>query len=174
LFTISISNYFYIGAILQKFKFEGKYLLVYLFSVTTMWIVANFVNVAIIKALYGYVVLVLIGLKFQRGIKKLLGALCIILELSFTVISMMTRNIPVAVQSDYLTTFILLIDFYIMCSLYFLYSNLIKLKGESTMAILVGFGLLSKEEAQKRGYSNFKRFCHNARYIASFKWAKKK
>jgi hypothetical protein len=41
------------------------------------------------------------------------------------------------------------------------------------MAILWGHGFFSKEDAQKRGYSELKRFCHNFKYAVSFKWAKK-
>jgi hypothetical protein len=39
--------------------------------------------------------------------------------------------------------------------------------------LLMGYGWLGKAEAQARGYSNFKRFCHNVGYICSFKWARK-
>ena len=42
------------------------------------------------------------------------------------------------------------------------------------MAILWGHGFFSKEEAQKHGYSAWKRFWHNFAYALSFKWAKKK
>jgi hypothetical protein len=42
------------------------------------------------------------------------------------------------------------------------------------MALLWGFGLLGKEEAQEKGYSSFKRFWHNVGYAVSFKWARKK
>lgn len=42
------------------------------------------------------------------------------------------------------------------------------------MAILVGFGWLSKESAQINGYNAWKRFWHNVGYVLSFKWAKKK
>lgn len=41
------------------------------------------------------------------------------------------------------------------------------------MAIIIGWGLLSKEDAQAKGYSSWKRFWHNAGYVLSFKWAKK-
>ena len=41
------------------------------------------------------------------------------------------------------------------------------------MAIVLGFGLLSKEEAQARGYSAWKRFWHNVGYGLSFRWAKR-
>ena len=131
LFTIGLSNYFFIGAIIQRFKFNGKYLLTYILSVITMWVVANFVTVEFIKMTYGYFLLIAIGIIFQDGWKKLFGGLTVILEFVFTTISLLTRNISLIVMSDYLTTFILLIDFYIMCSLYFLYSNLIKLKKEN-------------------------------------------
>ena len=38
---------------------------------------------------------------------------------------------------------------------------------------IIGTGLLSKEEAQEKGYSSWKRFWHNVGYALSFKWAKK-
>jgi hypothetical protein len=174
IFTISLSNYLFIGAIIQELQFKSKHLLTYIFSVITMWIVANFVDIQLIKMLYGYIVFILIGIIFQSGFKKLFGLLAVALELTFTIVSMMIRNVNVDIMSDYFITSILIIDVYLMSGLFLLYSNLLKLEGKNDMAILLGFGLLSKEEAQKRGYSNFKRFCHNARYIASFKWAKKK
>lgn len=42
------------------------------------------------------------------------------------------------------------------------------------MALIIGYGWLSKESAQQRGYSSWKRFWHNVGYAVSFKWAKKK
>lgn len=42
------------------------------------------------------------------------------------------------------------------------------------MAIVTGHGWFSKEDAQMKGYSSFKRFCHNVGYVFSFKWAKTK
>lgn len=41
------------------------------------------------------------------------------------------------------------------------------------MAILVGHGWFSKEDAQKQGYSSWKRFWHNVGYAFSFRWATK-
>jgi hypothetical protein len=40
--------------------------------------------------------------------------------------------------------------------------------------LLWGSGWLAKEEAQAAGYNSFKRFCHNFKYVVTFKWAKKK
>lgn len=40
--------------------------------------------------------------------------------------------------------------------------------------IIVGHGLLSKEDAQKKGYNSWKRFWHNVGYAVTFKWLKKK
>ena len=42
------------------------------------------------------------------------------------------------------------------------------------MAILIGYGWLSKESAQIKGYNSWRRFWHNVGYALSFKWAKKK
>ena len=40
--------------------------------------------------------------------------------------------------------------------------------------ILLGSGILSKEEAQEKGYNAWKRFWHNFAYVVTFKWLKKK
>lgn len=40
--------------------------------------------------------------------------------------------------------------------------------------IVIGFGLLSKEEAKLKGYNSWKRFWHNFAYVVTFKWLKKK
>lgn len=174
LITTALSNYLFIGAILQLFCFKGKYLITYIFSVFSMWAVANFVNINIIKMFYGYLVFIVIGIIFQSGWKKCFGVLATLFELSFTMISMIIRNINLVMIENYFVILIMIIDVYLMSALYLLYSNLIKLNRSNNMALLLGFGFLSKEDAQMKGYSNFKRFCHNARYIASFKWAKKK
>lgn len=42
------------------------------------------------------------------------------------------------------------------------------------MAFFIGHGLLGKEEAQKNGYTAWKRLWHNVGYVVTFKWLKKK
>lgn len=42
------------------------------------------------------------------------------------------------------------------------------------MAIITGYGWFSKEDAQAKGYSSWKRFWHNVGYVVSFKWARKR
>ena len=40
--------------------------------------------------------------------------------------------------------------------------------------IIWGSGWLGKEEAQRKGYNAWKRFWHNAGYVVTFKWARKR
>lgn len=42
------------------------------------------------------------------------------------------------------------------------------------MAFILGYGFLSKEEAQEKGYTKWKAFWHNFGYVVTFKWLKKK
>lgn len=124
LITIFVANYFVFGAISEKFYFRGKLLWIVLGLIFSIWLVSNFVNFANIKVWYGYIVLITYSCLYQKGIKKIYGLLAIILELVFTVISMLVRNIEVEIMSNYLIGFILSIDVYIMFALYFLYINL--------------------------------------------------
>lgn len=41
------------------------------------------------------------------------------------------------------------------------------------MAWVTGAGWFGSAEAQKNGYSAWKRFWHNFGYVVSFKWARK-
>lgn len=41
------------------------------------------------------------------------------------------------------------------------------------MALLLGRGWLGKEDAQKNGYSAWKRFWHNVGYAVTFGWLRK-
>lgn len=126
--TISLSNYFFIGAILEKFVFKKLNLLIYCFSTVSMWIITNFVNIDVLKMIYGYAIFVLIGFIFQKGLKKLYGVLSVALEFVFTTISILIRNVDLFVQSNFLIAVILSIDVFIMAMLYYLYVNLIRLK----------------------------------------------
>lgn len=173
LITTLIANFFIYCAITETFYLKGYKLLFYILSSISMWAIVHFTHIEILIVFYGYVVIILYAIIVQKSWKKLYGILAIFLELLFNVITFLTRNLELRVVSSYFIMTVLSIDMYIMYVLYYLYSNLLRIKKENNMAFLVGHGLLSKEDAQKRGYSNFKRFCHNARYIASFKWAKK-
>lgn len=130
LFTISFSFFFMYGATLQVFTPKGKDVLVFIFSILTIWVVANFINIEILQMSCGYIIIILCGALKQKGIKKLLGILAMVLDFAFCTISVLTRNIELTVLSDYLIMPILSIDVNIMFALYYLYSNLIKLKKE--------------------------------------------
>ena len=128
--TIFIARYFIFCAICQKATFKGWKLLLVVCLIISAWVIVNFGNVQIIQMNYLYVVAILIGAIFQKGWKRLFGLLSIVLELLFTTISMLVRNIPVVVLDNYFIAIILSIDFYIMVILYYLYSNLLRLKRE--------------------------------------------
>lgn len=130
--TIGGGNYLLIGAICQKFYFKGKQLAVVIFCIVSMWAVSNFVPLSFIyfPSWYGYVVLVAIGTTYQKGWKKCFGLIAILLETAFTVISFLVRNVPIVVLDNYLMISILIIDMYFMSALYYLYSNLIRLRKE--------------------------------------------
>lgn len=130
LFTIGTSFFLMYGATTQTFYPKGKDIVVVILSVLTIWVVANFINIEILQMLCGYVIISLIGVFKQNGVKKLLGCLAVVLDFVFCTISMLTRNIALSVLSNYFIMPILSIDVNIMFALYYLYSNLIKLKKE--------------------------------------------
>lgn len=130
-FTIFIANYFVFGAISEKFYFKGKLLFIVMGLIFSIWFVSNFINFANIKVWFGYIVLITYSLLYQKGFKKSYGFLAILLELIFTVLSMLTRNIEVQIMNNYLIGFILSIDVYIMFALYYLYINLKNLNKEN-------------------------------------------
>ena len=129
--TIFVANYFVFGAISEKFYFKGKLLYIVIGLILSIWFVSNFIDFANIKVWYGYIVLITYSAIYQKGIKRIYGFLAILLELVFTVISMSTRNIEIAIMSNYLVGFILSIDVYIMFALYYLYVNLKKINKEN-------------------------------------------
>ena len=128
--TNAIYNYFMLGAVSQNLFFKGKRLIVVISIITSMWIVANFVNIDIIKMLYGYIAILVFGIIYQSGWKKTFGLIAIFLEFAFSTISMIIRNIDMNVSSNYLITMIMILDLYLMTMLYYLYSNLIKIRKE--------------------------------------------
>ena len=129
--TIFVGNYLTLGAVCQKFYFKGKQSILVWFSIISMWIVANFIEIDFLKMWYGYVVILLIGVIYQTKWKKLYGLLAIFFDLLFTIISMCVRNIPFLVSSNYMMSIIMSIDLYIMATLYYLYANLIEIKKET-------------------------------------------
>lgn len=131
-FTIFLAKYFTFGAICQKFVFKKKDALIIVTLIISIWAVSNFVPLGIIAfpSWYAYIVYLGIGVFYQCGRKKLFGIVAIMLEFLFSTISLLTRNIPLHIMDNYLIVAILIIDVYIMIGLYYLYSNLIRLRKE--------------------------------------------
>ena len=130
--TIGILRYFTFGAICQKFYFKGKQAVVIAFSVISLWAIVNFVPLefSAITSMYGYLLFLIISLIYQTKWKKLYGVLAIILDFLFSTLSMLIRDIELQILTDYLLLLILCIDVYIMTALYYLYSNILRLKKE--------------------------------------------
>lgn len=123
-FTIFLIRYLMFCAICQKFTFKGKELVIISALIISVWAVVNFGKCQIFQANYVYVIMIVLGIVYQKYWKRLFGVLAIILELSFSGISIITRNIELQVITDYLVLLILYIDVYFMTALYYLYSNL--------------------------------------------------
>ena len=128
--TIAVAKYLTFGAICQKFYFKGKQLLLVILSTIYIWYCANFSNNKFMIMFGVYIPFILLVIIYQKGWKKSFGVIAIVLETIFSVISALTRNIPIVVMSNYLIAIVFSVDLYIMCALYYLYSNLIKLKKE--------------------------------------------
>lgn len=128
--TITIANHFTFGAIAQKFVLKGKHLCYFWFADITMWIVANFIIIDFVQMFYGYILIIGYGIVIHKSWKKTFGLISVAMEFVFSTVSMLTRNVPLQVMSNYLITLILIIDIQIMYALYYLYSNLIRLKTE--------------------------------------------
>ena len=128
--TIFVARYFIFCAVCQKSTFKGKELFLIISIIISAWFFVNFGRIELIQMSYLYIVVIIIGAIYQKGWKKLFGIISIVFELLFTTISMLVRNIPVSVLNDYFIAIILSIDFYIMVILYYLYSNLLRLKKE--------------------------------------------
>ena len=172
--TTFIANFFIYCAISESFYLKGYKLLFYILSSISMWAIVHFTHIDFLIMFYGYVLIILYSVIVQKSWKKLYGVLAISLEFVFTTITLVTRNLELQIISNYFIMTILSIDMYTMYALYYLYSNLLRIKKENGMAFLVGHGWLSKESAQINGYNAWKRFWHNVGYALSFKWAKKK
>lgn len=174
LFTIIVTNYFLFGAISQKFYFPIKKTFIIIGLLVSMWAIRFLPNILGLHFWYGYLVIILYGIFVQKGYKKWFGVLGVLINFVFTTISIFVRNLPLELTTNFLIGNILLIDMYIMYVLYYLYFNLIRLEKENNMAYFIGYGWLSKESAQIKGYNSWRRFWHNFGYALSFKWAKKK
>lgn len=129
-FTIAVAKYLTFGAICQKFTFKGKQLLFIIFGIVSIWAVSNFMPLGKLQfpSWYAYLVFIVASLIYQKGWKKSFGILAIAFELAFAFISMQVKNLPIEIMSNYLITAIFIFDLYLMLALYYLYSNLIKLK----------------------------------------------
>lgn len=128
LVSTTLAYYFLFGAVFQRVKFQGKFLIFYLLSVICVWAVSNFANVFLIEFAFGYLVIIISSLIINKGIKKINGFICVFLDFIFSTISMLIRCIELTLMDDVLLMMIATIDFYIMYSLYFLYSILSKMK----------------------------------------------
>lgn len=128
--TIAVAKYLTFGAICQKFVFKGKQLLFVIFGIVSIWTISNFMPLGKLQfpSWYAYLVFIVASLIYQKGWKKSFGILAIAFELGFAFISMQVKNLPIETMSNYLITSIFIFDLYLMLALYYLYSNLIKLK----------------------------------------------
>lgn len=129
-FTISTLNFLTFGAILQKFKFTGKQAIIIVSLIVSIWAVVNFVPLqfSFISANYTYVLFVLLSFVYNNGKNKWYGLIAVLLDNLFSVLSIMIRDVKLQIVTDYLVLLILCIDIYIMTALYYLYSNLLRLK----------------------------------------------
>lgn len=128
--TIFISSYLIFGAICEKFYFKNLELFIISLLIISMWAVVNFANSEFLNMWYTYILTAVFAAFYQKKWKKLYGLLSIFLDMLFSTISMVTRNIELHIVDNYLIGYILLIDMYIMYFLYYLHSNLIRLKKE--------------------------------------------
>lgn len=128
--TILMVNHFRFCVVNQGFFVRKSHTVLFLLSSASMWAVSNFVTIDAIQVLYGYIVIVLYGVFVQKSYKRLWGLLCVALEFLFSTISILVRNVPLEVSSDYVLSLMLSIDVYIMYALYYLYTNLIRIKKE--------------------------------------------
>lgn len=128
--TMFVANYFLFCAIKQKFLFNIQEFFVFLFFIISMWVVVHFVDIEIVKMLYGYIVIIVYGALSQKGSKKFFGILAVVLQIIFSVVSMLVRNVELNLVYNYMISLVLSFDIYIMYCLYYLYSNLLKIKKE--------------------------------------------
>ena len=128
--TTAIYNHLTFCAISEKFVLKNKELIFLIFSDLSIWFIVSFVNIEFLKMYFAYVLMIIFSLIFQKSWKKCYGIFAILLETIFSIISMYTRNIEIELVYDFLITYILSIDFYLMYTIYYLHLNLIRLKKE--------------------------------------------
>jgi hypothetical protein len=128
LFTIGLCNFLMVGAIIQRFTFKGKDLAMIISSILIIWSVVHFVNIEFLKTSCGYIVFILIGIIKQKRFKKCFGLMAVGLDLVFSTISMLTRNVEISLIYNYTISYILSIDLYLMYMLYYLHFNLLRLR----------------------------------------------
>ena len=130
--TIGVAKYFTFVIISQKFTFTKKDWLYFFLFLISIWFVSNFVPIGKIyfPSWYGYLLYIAIGILYNKGWKKTFGIIAIGLEFAFATISMLVRNIPLELISNYLVGLVLSIDVYIMLALYYLYSILLRKEKE--------------------------------------------
>ena len=132
-FTIVSLKYLSICAICQRFYFKNKDFVILVCALIANWAVVNFVPLkySIITSNFAYIIFIIYGIVYQTNWKKLFGLLAVVFDFAFSTISMIVRDIDLQVITDYLVLLILCIDIYIMTGLYYLYSNLIRIKKEN-------------------------------------------
>ena len=129
-FTIFIGRYLTVCAICQKFTFRKWDLVIAIATILSIWAIVNFTQIDFLKMWFAYFLMFIYGLIYQKGWKRCFGLLGIALDLLFSTISMLARNIQPIVMSNYMISMILAIDLYIMYCLYYLYSNVVRIKKE--------------------------------------------
>lgn len=128
--TMSASYYLMFCAVVQRFVPKRSQIIFFIVCIFTNWFIINFVNITFLKTIYGYLTIILAGVLFNKGYKRTFGFISFILDFVFSSISMITRNISLGHITNYLAVLILIIDMYIMTTLYYLYSNLSRIKKE--------------------------------------------
>ena len=128
--TIFIAKYLTLCAVCQEFCFKGIKQLVAILGIISIWAVCNFVPSSFYNMpfWYGYLFIIIFTAVYQKGWRKLSSFISIALEIGFSTISMLIRNIRLAMIDDYLLLFILSIDVFIMYLLYYLHANLYRMK----------------------------------------------
>lgn len=138
--TIFIAKYLTLCAVCQEFRFKGIQQLVAILGIISIWAVCNFVPSSFynLPFWYGYLFIIVFTAIYQKGWRKLSSLVSIVLEIAFSTISMLIRNIRLAMIDDYLLLFILSIDVFIMYFLYYLHANLNKIKRGCKNGSVVG------------------------------------
>lgn len=125
--TSIVAQSFYELSIMEKYKFNKKEFIITLISVLlSCYFKLLNASIGLIFDLWLLIILpiILLGKNYKQYWKAFLG---LALNFAFQIISLLTKNISFGITDN--STFISLIygiDIYIMCFLYYLYSNFIK------------------------------------------------